>query len=207
MCKPPLSSIAGMSMILLYVVCTIASFALYPTRFTITENYLSDLGNSIFNPHGAVIYNVGIILAGVSLVPFFFGFLEWHSKAVWRTRLLVATQALGFVEAFALVMIGVYPESAGAAHEMWSNVQFFVNLLVLGLGTGALVCDPRFIKAIGAYAIVAIGLQVAALVLIVLGHSSPLVEWLTVLTTMLFVALLSLNMFRAFPREGVAVAS
>ncbi len=190
----PLGATAGALTVLLYATFTAASFALYPLHFRITENYLSDLGSSAVNPHGACVYNVGIALAGVSLLPFFAGFAAWRPSARWRTRLLVVTQLLGFVEAFALVMIGVYPENTGAPHVLWSNIQFFVNLLVLSLGTAALVPHPRFLKPIGVYSIVAIATQLAALVLIFLGSSSPLVEWLAVSTTLVFVGLVSFNM-------------
>lgn len=186
---------------MLYFACSLASFALYPSHFSVTENYLSDLGNSVSNPRGAVIYNLGIILAGVSLVPFFAGLVVWHSKTPWRTRLLMAMQALGVIEAIALVMIGVYPENTGSPHILWSNIQFFVNLLVLTLATSALLTDPRFMKAIGFYAIAAIASQLVALVLIFLGNSSPLVEWLAVITTLLFVGLVAFNTSRAFPER------
>ncbi len=200
MLRRPMSTLTGFVAIVVYVACSFASFARYPSRFRVTENYLSDLGNSVSNPRGAALYNIGIILTGLALLPFFAGLVVWHSKTVARTRLVIAAQALGVVEAIALVMIGVYPENTGAPHLVWSNVQFFVNMLVLSISTFALSSHPRFIRGIGVYALLAIASQLAALVLIALGRSSPLIEWLAVLTTLLFVGLLSLNMSRAFSR-------
>ncbi len=198
----PISTIAGALTIVVYVGCTLGAFVLYPLPFGVTTNYLSDLGNSISSPRGAIVYNVGTILAGVSLFPFFAGLVAWHSKSRVRTRLMIATQTLGFVEAFALVMIGVHPAHAGHAHVVWSNIQFLVNLFVLILATAALRGDPRFIAAIGNYGIVAIASQLAALVTIVIGHSSPFVEWLAVITTLLFVGLVAWNMSKPIFRSA-----
>jgi len=192
--SPRVSVVSGSLTIALYASCTLVAFVIYPLPFGITTNYLSDLGNSISSPHGASVYNAGLILAGVLLLPFFAGLRVWYSTITWRRRLVVATQALGFAEAFALVMLGLNPETNADAHALWSNIQFFVNVFVLSLSTAAFTGDPRFIKPIGVYAFVAIALQIATLVLIVLGHASPLVEWLTVFTTLLFVALVSWNM-------------
>jgi len=195
----PVSTVAGTATILAYASFSLASFAFYPTRFCVTRNYLSDLGSVSSNPRGALLYNVGIIAAGALLVPFFFGFKRWRASATRRAGVLCATQAVGILEALALMMIGVYPESSGAPHAFFSYAQFFLNLVVLTLGTIALLAHPRFMKAIGAYAFVAIAFQIATLIFIVAGANSPLVEWLTVITTLLFVALLSANMSRAFP--------
>jgi hypothetical membrane protein len=197
----PLSSIAGTLVIVLYCVFTFSSLALYPEPFSVAVNYLSDLGNSVFNPSGAILYNVGIILAGVALFPFFIGLYKWYTKEQWRKILLIVTQIIGFFEAFSLIMIGVFPETAPDAHILWSDVQFILNLVVLILADVALITHPRFIRPIGYYGLVVAAIQVLTLALIFMGNSSPLVEWFTVFTTLAFVGLIVINMLSAFPRR------
>ena len=188
--KSTLATVAGGATLVVYALGVAVSLAFFPGRFRITQSYLSDLGNATLNPRGALAYDVGIAVAGACLFPFFFGLRVWRTDVTWRNRVLGATRAIGAFEGATLILIGAHP--TGAAHVTWSNAQFFSNLLVLGLGTTALFGHPRFVKAIGYFAIVAIVLQAAALVLILLGRSSPLVEWLTVITTLVFVALVAL---------------
>jgi hypothetical membrane protein len=195
----PLSSISGTLVIVLYCVFTFSSLALWPGPFSITVNYLSDLGNSVSNPSGAVLYNVGIILAGVALFPFFVGLYKWYTKEQWRKSFLIVTQIVGFIEAFSLIMIGVFPETAGDAHILWSDIQFILNLIVLILADVALITHPKFIRPIGYYGLVVAAIQVVTLVLIFMGSSSSLVEWFTVFTTLAFVGLIVINMVKAFP--------
>jgi hypothetical membrane protein len=179
------------------------SLTLYPTPFSITANYLSDLGDLELNPSGAVFYNVGIILAGLALFPFFIGLYKWYSDKRWREILLIATQIIGFVEAFSLIMIGVFPENSfnPDPHILWSDIQFTLNLIVLILADAALITHPKFIRTIGYYGFVVAAIQVVTLVLIFMGNSSSLVEWFTVFTTLAFVGLIVINMLKVF-RSG-----
>jgi hypothetical membrane protein len=201
--KWPISCTSGILVIVLYCMFTFSSLALYPGPFSITVNYLSDLGNSVFNPNGAVLYNVGIILAGLALFPFFIGLYKWYTKEQWRRMLLIATQVIGFIEAFSLIMIGVFPETSGDPHILWSDIQFILNLLVLILADVALITHPKFMKPIGYYCFVVAAIQVLTLVLIFMGNSSSLVEWFTVFTTLIFVGLIVVNMLRVFPSSRV----
>jgi hypothetical membrane protein len=197
--KWPLSCIAGILMIVLYCVFTFSSLLFFQGPYSITVNYLSDLGNSTMNPTGAILYNVGISLAGLALFPFFLGLYKWYTKQNWRRTLLILTQIVGFVEAFSLIMIGVFPETAGDVHDLWSYIQFALNLVVLIFANVALITHPRFIKVIAYYGFLVVAVQVLTLVLIFLGNSSPLVEWFTVFSTLFFVGLVVINMFKAFP--------
>jgi len=67
--KCPIGSFAGIAVIVLYCVFTFSSWALYPTAYSPVTNWLSDLGNSTNNPHGAILYNLGCILTGIALFP------------------------------------------------------------------------------------------------------------------------------------------
>ncbi len=200
--KWPISCISGVLVIVLYCAFTFLSLALYPGPFNITVNYLSDLGSSVFNPSGAVFYNVGIILTGLALFPFFIGLNKWYTKEQWRKILLLATQLIGVVEAFSLIMIGVFPETSVDAHILWSDIQFILNLLVLLVADLALITHPKFIRPIGYYGFVVAAIQILTLALIFMGNSSSLVEWFTVFTTLAFVGLIVINMFKGFSSKA-----
>jgi hypothetical membrane protein len=144
----PISSLAGVAVVGLYCVFTFASLALYPVAYSPVTNWLSDLGNSSYNPRGAVFYNLGCIATGIALFPFFIGLYEWYTVNR-RLRLgLIVWQAEGCVAAFSLIMIGVFSEDSGWPHTLWSVV-FFILILGVLLGVGSLLfTHPRYIRKI-----------------------------------------------------------
>jgi hypothetical membrane protein len=188
--KWQISSISGVFVIILYCIFTFSSWALYPTTYSPVTNWLSDLGNSIHNPNGAILYNLGCILTGIALFPFFIGLYKWYSEERrFRTRLL-AVQTIGCLAAFSLIMIGVFSENASWLHNMWSEVFFILNLIVLVLIGAFLFTHPRYIKAISYYAFAVAAINLMFLVL----PSTPLLEWFTVFTALGYVGLISYNM-------------
>ena len=185
--------IAGILVILFYCAFTFTSIVLFPRPVSPMSDWLSDLGNSSYNPQGAIFYNVGCVLTGLALFPFFAGFYYWYTDEKWRKSLIMITQAVGFIAAFALMMIGVFSEDAGAIHHLWSLVFFVFNLLVLILANVSLMTHRKFIRPIGYY-----GLIVAVINLLLVGLAyTSILEWFTVFTALGYVAFLSYNTFRA----------
>jgi hypothetical membrane protein len=190
--KWPILSVAGVLVIVLYCAFTFTSIALFPGPFSPVTNWLSDFGNSSYSPRGAVFYNVGCILTGLALFPFFAGFFKWYVDGRRRKVQMIVTQAVGFVAAFALIMIGVFSEDYGALHVFWSDVFFILNLIVLLFANVSLMTHRRFIRPIGYY-----GLAVAVInLLFIVASNTPLLEWFTVFTALGYVALLSYNTLR-----------
>ena len=188
--KRTISSISGVVVIVLYCIFTFSSLALYPAAYTPVKNWLSDLGNSTNNPKGAILYNVGCILTGIALFPFFIGLYEWYADEKRRKTAVVATQVIGCASAFSLIMIGVFSENYGWLHDLWSEVFFVLNLLVLVILGAALFTHPRIIKAIAIYGFVVAVINLMFLFL----PNTPLLEWFTVFTALGYVGLLSYNM-------------
>ena len=182
-------------MVFFYCAFTLASILFFPRPVSPLNDWLSDLGNSSYNPRGAIFYNAGCVLTGLELFPFFVGFYSWYTDEKWRKSLIVATQAVGFVAAFSLMMIGFFSEDAGEIHHLWSLVFFIFNLLVLILANSSLITHRKFIKPIGYY-----GLIVAVInLLFVVFSYTPSLEWFTVFTALGYVTLLSFNTFKMPP--------
>jgi hypothetical membrane protein len=195
--KWSISSVAGAAVIVLYCVFTFSSWALFPTTYNPITNWLSDLGNSSYNPRGAIFYNLGGILTGIALFPFFIGFYKWHTKETWRKISIMITQAVGCAAAFALIMIGVFSEDSGWLHSLWSEVFFLLNMIVLVLAGASLYTHPRYIKEVGFY-----GFIVAAINLFFLfGSNTPILEWFTVFTALGYVGLLAYNMIKLLQKS------
>ena len=192
--KWPISCIAGVAVIVLYCAFTFTSWALYPTPYSPVDNWLSDLGNSTYNPSGAILYNLGCVLTGIALFPFFGGLYKWYTSDKGRRILLMVTQAIGLFAAFSLIMIGVFSEDSGELHILWSSIFFLLNLLVLILIGVSLFTHPNYMKPIAYY-----GFIVAAInLLFILAYNIPLFEWFTVFTALGYVGLLVYNMLKKF---------
>jgi len=185
----PVLCLAAIFVIAFYCAFTLTSVALFPSAFSPIINYLSDLGNSSFNPKGAWFYNTGCILTGLALFPFYAGFYRWYTRERRRKLLLVLTQVVGFLSAFSLIMIGVFSEDSIVQHLFWSELFFLFNLMVLILANIALITRPQFIRPIGYF-----GLAVAVInLLFVVLTTTPLLEWFTVFTALGYAGLLAYN--------------
>jgi hypothetical membrane protein len=195
--KWPVSSIAGIAVIVLYCIFTFSSWGLFPTSYSPANNWLSDLGNSTKNPHGAILYNLGCILTGIALFPFFIGIYKWYTTERWRKASLMITQAIGLGSAFSLIMIGVFSEDSGNLHVLWSNIYFALNLIVLILVGAVLFTHPRVIKAICGYAFIVAIINLG----FVLFSSTPILEWFTVFTALGYAGLLSYNTAKIQPES------
>lgn len=194
----PMSCVAGLMVIVLYSFFTFTSAALYPPPFSPVTNWLSDLGSWSGNPSGAILYNVGCVVTGLALFPFYIGLYKWYDGKKWRRILLTAGQILGLCSAFSLMMIGVFSADSGKPHLFWSAAFFTINFVVVLVVVSSLVTHPKFMKPIGVYAYL---VTVASLVFdFTVG--GPLVEWFTVFTALGFAGLLVINMLRvAYPSK------
>ena len=198
--KWPLSSIAGLLVIVFYCLFTLVSAVLFRNPWS-PWPYLSDFGNTVYNPSGAIFYNLACILTGLALFPFYIGIYKWYTKTTWRNVLIMITQIIGLASAFSLIMIGVFYENSagesmipGGAHEFWSMVFFMLNLLVLIFANVSLLTHPKFIKLVAVYGFAVAIINLALVVL----PSSSVIEWFTVFTALGFAGLLVINMLKAF---------
>ncbi|MFX1317112.1 MAG: DUF998 domain-containing protein [Promethearchaeota archaeon] len=187
----PISCYAGILVIGLYCVFTSTSLALFPPPFSAFDNWLSDLGNSSYNPNGAIFYNLGCILTGIMLFPFFIGLYKWYEDEMWHKVLMIIIQVIGSFSGLALIMIGAFSEDFPKPHIVWSGVFFYFNLIVLVLASLTLYFHPDFIKWIALY-----GTVVAIInLLFVFFIITPILEWFTVFTALGYVGLIVYNMY------------
>ncbi len=185
----PISSVSGLFIIVLYCAFTITAWALYPYTFAPWTHYLSRLGNFDYAPLGAYFYNLGCILTGIALVPFFVGLRSWYTDNRDVNGILVVGQIIGVCAAVALILIGVFSEDQGSPHMTASSTFFILNFIVLILISIALFFHNRFIKVIGLYGIIMTLLSLPLEVYI----GGPIIEWYTVFGSLFYVGLLSYN--------------
>jgi hypothetical membrane protein len=190
--KYPITVIAGFLVIVIYCTFTFISWALFPTQFSPFDNYLSDLGNSSFNPNGAIFFNLGNILTGCALFPFFLGLYKWYRNELWHKILGICVQLIGFFSAFVDIMLGIFSEDFMAPHMFWTEIFFGAILFVLLFGSVFLLFHKDFIRPIAIY-----GFIVAIIDLIfVFFIFAPIIEWFVVFTLLGYVGLIIFNMYR-----------
>lgn len=190
--KISLSCISGILVILFYCIFTFIAIALFPLPFNPVDNWLSDLGNSGYNPNGAIFFNIGCILTGSALFPFYIGLHKWYREEIWQKFLLIITQIIGCSSGFVDIMIGIFPENFQPEHSIWSNIFFILILIILVLGSVVLFNHPDFIKPIGFYGIIVAVINLLFVFLI----RTPILEWFTVFTALGYVGLVVYNMYK-----------
>jgi hypothetical membrane protein len=89
-------------------------------------------------------------------------------------------------------MIGVLSENYGKLHDLWSQIFFLLNLVVLVVLGITLFNHPRYIKAIAVYGFIVAAVNLMFLFL----PNTSLLEWFTVFTALGYIGLLSYNMVK-----------
>ena len=176
--KYPITVIAGFFVIAIYCTFTFISWVLFPTQFSPFDNYLSDLGNSSFNPNGAIFFNLGNILTGCALFPFFLGLHKWYRDELWHKIMVISVQLIGFFSAFAEIMLGVFSEDFMPLHMFWTEMFFGAILLVLIFGSVFLIFHKDFIRPIAIYGSIVVIIDM----IFVFFIFAPIIEWFAVFT-------------------------
>jgi hypothetical protein len=186
--------LAGFSASVLFCIFTIKAIQHYPGNFSAARHYLSVLGNSNRNPDGALFYNRGVMLTGLSLVIFYVGFVAWNASRE-RWKILVGILIYGFMNGFSIIMSAVYPEVPDyPAHFIWSLLIFiaFIPLLILislylrrYSGLNKIISYSGFVLAVYNTAFVIYGLTEGT-------TSGALLEWISVFS---YIGWIMLNVF------------
>lgn len=191
--KMPLISVGGFLVIAIYLICLLVSSMFYSGPYSPFDNWLSDLGNSTYNPTGYFYYNIGCILTGVALFISVLGLARWKTGNRKRDKLIMLSQYCGYFMAFALIMVGVFSEDYGTIHVMWSTVFFVLLFIFMTLTNIALKNHAGYMTGIWHYSIVAILLDLIFVFTVFRGLLIPILEWLAVFGGLVWLGLIGYN--------------
>jgi len=124
---------AGFAGPLFYCIFTVIAIQNFPGTFSATHYYLSVLGNLNKNPEGAIFFNLGVMVSGLSLLVFYVGFVLWNALRE-KSKILWGVLIFGSMNGFSIFMSGVYPEVPDyQKHFTWSLLIFiaFIPVLIL----------------------------------------------------------------------------
>ena len=188
-----------------YVFFAFLSYAKYPLPISPFRNWLSDLGDQIVNPKGAVFYNLGVILTALCLAIWFTaGLFQWRIKGnAAHQRLLLISQAAGVLSALALTMSALFPINLLQVHSFWSRIHFMMFGMGFGFSVAALRYHPGFTRA-SLY----LGICTAIMPSLMLVFSQAYVlEWLAVaciIAYVLSIGIVSLRFTTTEPRTWIS---
>ena len=186
--------ISGFASSAVYLICATASFIQYPLSYSPLANWLSDLGNPIDNPGGAFVYNLGCILAGLSLIAFSLGLRMWDNGDKRRKILLMVAQGTNIISALSLIVAALFPLGPyTAVHAIAGKIHIcFAGFFLTFSATILLrqVHTPRWFASIG---------FLTALVNFIYGaflYPVFIAEWAAIGLIIIYVSLISANSFK-----------
>jgi hypothetical membrane protein len=186
----PLALAGGLAAIIAYLVSTTAAWLLYPGSFTPFKNWLSDLGNPVRNPSGAIWYNTGCVLTALGLLLFILGLSRWRSARSTQNALIWTSQVTGLASVVSLALIGVYSENHLRRHMLYSNWFFASFPLFIGLFSTGLINHRNGSKRIG---LAGLGVVVVGLWFHLVFPGSRPLEWVTELAFLIYVGMVAWN--------------
>ena len=187
---PSISFIVGLLVVLCYLVFSLLAYSRYPLPFSPMKNWLSDLGNVNLNPHGAILYNIGIITTALLLILFFLGLSAWkiENKRVQMIMLRLA-QAFGLLGSICMIMSAIYPINFLEVHSFWSASIF----IMLSTGFVFLAATLRYHPHVPRWLLI-LGVSTAPLVILwSLFKSVYVLEWITLFVFLSYVCLVGIE--------------
>ena len=199
----PLRSITGLLAVLTFGVFTIISIFLFPVPYNPLYEWVSNLGNIYFNPTGSYFFNWGCILTGLILILFFGGLYIWKPRETWSKILLIVGMALGIISSVSLIMVGVYPEIYIHQHVIAATGVFGLLFIIIIVLNVALLKNPKFMRVVAYLGFLVVMIDLIFIYSIMANNISnnlhpmlpiPGLEWGAVVTSLIWIGLLSLNM-------------
>ena len=186
----PVSFIASLLLILCYLSFSLLALWHFPGIYSPLSNWLSDLGSPTLNPEGAIFYNLGIIVTGLLLLPFFLGLSNWRMEGFRiQNAMLVLTGAAGLLGGMAMIMSAVFPINHIEQHRFWSISLYILLGTAFIFSVAALRYDRRFPRWALGFGIV------TGLVDIFSGifQDVYLLEWITVSLFLGYILIVGIN--------------
>ena len=119
-------SLMGITAVCIYLAFTIVATLYYPSAFSPTANWLSDLGNPTQNPSGAIYYKTGGVLTSIVLVLFFAGMYKWIPSDRKMKVFLRLSQISGIVFAFSFMITALFPLGVNDSIHSFFSIMLFI---------------------------------------------------------------------------------
>lgn len=106
---------------ILIVICAFAQIR-FPEDFSIFTNTISDQGSILLNPRGHQLWNIGMIIIGISMIPHFLHLFR-VMKSI-STILSGISTLFGVISSISLSFIGIFPKDFKVPHFTFAGITF-----------------------------------------------------------------------------------
>ncbi|WP_424358302.1 hypothetical protein [Methanocella sp. MCL-LM] len=177
-----------------YVLCTIVSIIRFGQIMHPLSNWISDLGSTTINPDGALVYNAGLVLTGLLMIPFVLSFGTWHIGPGWSRYTLILAEIVGLGFCLGMILLGIFSEESGTVHLRLSELVYATLTLMILLVNVALLRNVRYkLWIIPVWGFVAFLLNCGQIVLYLMGYKPILFIWLSVYFSLGWILLFCYN--------------
>jgi len=143
--KPLIGPISGIMGLILYLSLSVVAFSSYPSSFDPMGNWLSDLGNNLLNPGGAIFYRLAGILSGTALLAFFLTLAYWTKGQRKGIRVLfLLVRVFGLIASLSFIMTGVFSEDMMPMHS-WFSITLYISFGTVIALTGITVSFSKIL--------------------------------------------------------------
>jgi len=194
----PISVVSGIAAFILFWIFILTAAYYYP-GYSPFNNWMSDLGSLEANPKGGFFFNLGCILTGSALIPFFLGLYEWYIGDRRNKILTILTQITGIYLAFSIIMIGLNPIDNLEVHGFWA-INFFTVSIFVTLFPSLALYKYKFTRNVAIYGFFSTAVNIAFRFFIMM----PIIEWSTILFSFSFIIVIIVSMQRRIKRLRVA---
>jgi hypothetical protein len=198
-----ITSSAGIAAAVVYLIFALVAFLKYPGPYGPLTNWLSDLGNPIDNPSGAIFYRLGCTLSGLALVLFYVKLRIWNTERRGTRVLITVAQCAGVFSAISLIVSAMFPLGTSTEiHSLWSMMLYISLGFFLTFSATALMKNPAFKKGFGYYAFLTAGVNLAFGAIL---HEIFWAEWISVGMFIVYILMIAYNsMTLARASRGIA---
>ena len=194
--KWPITSILGITFIIITNTLILIAYLLFPGNFSIFKYTASTLGNRYLNPDGAIFFNLNNILGGIIFILFSLSLYQWYKKDLEHKNYLISSIIIGCFLGFSEIMVGIYSQEYRPYHLIWASILFCSSaffLIVLGL---FLIKDSNSKKLIGIITIL-ISILHSLLIFYITNHI-VVVEWIIISASNFNLILLSYYYYKMY---------
>jgi hypothetical protein len=187
----PIISSAGIAAVIVYLIFPLVAFPKFRGAYGLLTNWLSDLGNSLANPFGAIFYRQGCMLSGAALILFYLKLGIWNPGSRKTRVILNVAQCMGVFSAVCLIITGIFPLGTSTEiHSLWSMMLYISLGFFLTFSATPLMRNPAFKKGFGYYAFLtaAVNFMFGAIL-----HEIFWAEWVSVGMFIVYVLMIAYN--------------
>jgi hypothetical protein len=184
-----LRSVFGIIAVLAYILLTLISFLHYPSVFSPLNSSLSQLGDPLLNTSGAIFYNLGGILLGFLLIPFYIGMNSWNTGEYRQKILTVGGQSVGILSSLALVVSCLFPAGThSSVHVLSAGCAGLTSFFFWIFSAFSMLRNPASVKWLPYFGYLPLA---SIFVLAFIPGEKFLIEWVSVFLFLVFVVLLA----------------